>query len=93
MVSVQTGNLLLREFLKDPIWDLFLTYINNLFDGLKSNIELFADDTCLFPVVKKKEESASDLTNDLDAISKRAYNRKVPFNPDPKKPVQEVLFS
>ena len=88
MVSVQTGNLLLREFLKDPVWDLFLIYINNLFNGLKSNIELFADDTCLFSVVKKKEESASDLTNDLDAISKWAYNWKMSFNQGPKKPAQ-----
>ena len=62
-------------------------------DGLKSNVKLFADDTSLFSVVKNKEESASDLTNDLDTISKWAYNWKMSFNPDPKKPAQEVLFS
>ena len=48
----------------------FLMYINDLPDGLKSNVKLFADDTSLFSVVKSKEESASDLTNDLDIISK-----------------------
>ena len=41
---------------------------------LKSNVKLFPDDTSLFSVVKNKEESASDLTNDLDMISKWAYN-------------------
>ena len=68
-------------------------YINDLPDGLKSKVKLFADDTSLFSVVKNKEESASDLTNDLDMISKWAYNWKMSFNPDPKKPAQEVLFS
>ena len=29
---------------------LFLIYINDLFDGLKSEYELFADDTSLFSV-------------------------------------------
>ena len=62
-------------------------------DGLKSNVKLFSDDTSLFSVVKNKEESASDLTNDLDMISKWAYNRKMSFNPDAKKPAQEVLFT
>ena len=71
----------------------FLMYINDLPDGLKSNVKLFADDTSLFSVVKNKEESASDLTNDLDMISKWAYNWKMSFNPDPGKPAQEVLFS
>ena len=62
-------------------------------DGSKSNIRLFADDTSLFSVVKNKEESASDLTNDFDMISKWSYNWKMSFNPDPNKPVLEVLFS
>ena len=62
-------------------------------DGLKSNLKLFADDTSLFSVVTNKEESVSDLTNDLDMISKCAYNWKMTFNPHPKKPAQEVLFS
>ena len=72
---------------------VFLIYINDLPDRLKSKIKLFADDTSLFSVVKNKEESASDLTNDLDMISKWAYNWKISFNPDPNKPAHEVLFS
>ena len=63
-----------------------------MLDGLKSNFKLFAGDISLFSVVKNKEESTSDLTNDLDMIStKWAY--KMSFNPDPKKPAHEVLFS
>ena len=69
MVSVQTGNLYLQEFLKDPFWDLFLIYFNDFPDGLKFNVKLFPDDTSLLSVVNNKEESASDLTNDLDTIS------------------------
>ena len=62
-------------------------------DGLKFNVKLFANDTSLFSVFKNKEESASDITNGLDTISIWAYNWKMSFNPDPKKPAQEVLFS
>ena len=51
-----------------------MIYINDLPDGLKSNAKLLADDTSLFSSFKSKEESASDLTNDLDKISKWAYN-------------------
>ena len=36
---------------------LFLIYINDLLDGLKSNAKLFADDTSLFTIVKDKNES------------------------------------
>ena len=68
-------------------------YINDLPDGLKFNVKLFANDTSLFSVGKNKEESASDITNDLDTISIWAYNWKMSFNPDPKKRAQEVLFS
>ena len=57
----------------------FLIYITDLPDELKSNVKLFADDTSLFSVFKNKEESASDQTNDLDMISKWAYNWKMSF--------------
>ena len=68
-------------------------YINDLPDGLKFNVKLFANDTSVFSVFKNKEESASDITNGLDTISIWAYNWKMSFNPDPKKRAQEVLFS
>ena len=72
---------------------LFLIYINDLPNGLKSNAKSFADDTSLFTSVKDKNESTSILNNDLLLISKWAYNWKMLFNPDPTKPAQEVIFS
>ena len=72
---------------------LFLVYINDLPNELKSSVKLFADDTSLFTIVKDKNESANTLNNDLLLISKWAYNWKMLFNPDPSKPAQEVLFS
>ena len=72
---------------------LLLVYINDLPNELKSNVKLFADDTSLFTVVKDKNESGNILNNDLFSISRWAYKWKMFFNPDPKKPAQEVLFS
>ena len=72
---------------------LFLVYSNDLQDELKSNIKLFAHDTSLFSIVKDLNESVSILNNDLLLISKWAYSWKMLFNPDPTKPVQEVIFS
>ena len=67
---------------------LFLVYINDLPNGLKSKAKLFADDTSLFTIVKDKNGSADVLNNDLLLISKWAYDWKMLFNPDPKKPAQ-----
>ena len=52
----------------DPL--LFLIYISDLPNELKSNAKLFADDTSLFTIVKDKNESANVLNNDLSLISK-----------------------
>ena len=72
---------------------LFLIYINDLPNDLKSNAKLFADDTSLLTIVKDKKESANILNNNLLLISRWAYNWKMLFNLDPAKPAQEVLFS
>ena len=73
---------------------LFLVYVNDLPNELKSNAKLFADDMSLFTIVKDKNESADVLNTDLLLlISKWAYDWKMLFNPDPKKPAQEVIFS
>ena len=71
---------------------LFLIYINDLPDELKSNVKLFADDTSLFCIVKDENECTNALSYDLSQISKWAFNWKMLFNQDPSKPAQEVLF-
>ena len=53
---------------------LFLIYINDLPNGLKTSAKLFADNASLFTIVKDKNEIANALTNDLSLISKWAFN-------------------
>ena len=54
------------------IWGplLFLIYINDLPNGLKTNAKLFAHDTSLFTVVKNKNESVNVFNNKLSLILK-----------------------
>ena len=49
---------------------LFLIYINDLPNGLKTNAKLFADDTSLFTIIHDKNESSNALSNDISSISK-----------------------
>ena len=72
---------------------LFLIYVNDLPDGLKSECKLFADDTSLFSVVHDIGISASDMNIDLMLISNWAFQWKMSFNPDPSKQAQEIIFS
>ena len=71
---------------------LFLIYVNDLPDGLKSECKLFADDTSLFSVVHDISTSASDINNDLTLINNWAFECKMSFNPDPSKQAQEIIF-
>ena len=52
---------------------LFLIYINDLSDGLKSECKLFADDTSLFSAVNDINTSASDLNENLEKIGNWAF--------------------
>ena len=52
---------------------LFLIYINDLPQGLISDIKLFADDTSLFLTVNCVKLSASVLNNHILKISDWAY--------------------
>ena len=53
---------------------LFLVYINDLSNGLKSNTKLFTDDTSLFSVIHDVNPSSQiDLNEDLDKINNWAY--------------------
>ena len=72
---------------------LFLIYINDLTEGLTTNVKLFADDTSLFSVVHDTQTSANDLNKDLKIINNWAFQWKMNFNPDPTKQVHEVIFS
>ena len=72
---------------------LFLIYINDLYDGLKSECKLFADDTSLFSVVHDINASASDLNEDLEKIGNWAFKWKMNINPKPNKQAQEITFS
>ena len=72
---------------------LFLVYINDLPDSLRSTTKLFADDTSLFSIVYNVQRSFEDLSNDLCAIEKWAYQWKMSFNPDVRKQATEVVFS
>ena len=47
---------------------LFLIYINDLSDSLKSECKLFADDTSLFSVVNDINTSVSGLNEALEKI-------------------------
>ena len=51
---------------------LFLIYINNVPDGIKSICKIFADDASLFSKFKDKSCSAFELNNDLKLVSNRA---------------------
>ena len=53
---------------------LFLVYINDIQNELKSSAKLFTDYTSLSTIVKNKNESANTLKNDLLLISKWSYN-------------------
>ena len=70
---------------------LFLIYINDLENGIKSQIKIFADDTSRFSIVHGDNVSANDLNHDLKLISKWANQWKMSFNPDPTKQAVQVI--
>ena len=72
---------------------LFLIYINDLEENIKSQIRFFADDTMLFSVVQNPTSTANELNQDLETIRKWAHQWKLEFNPDPTKQASELLFS
>ena len=71
----------------------FLIFINDLPDGLQSNVKIFADDTSLFSVMIDSLRSSNLLNTDLALIEDWAFQWKMLFNPDPSKQAIEVLFS
>ena len=71
----------------------FLIYINNLPEGLNSEVKLFADDTSLFSIANCVNTSASTLNSNLLKIQDWTYQWKMLFNPDLTKQAQEIIFS
>ena len=72
---------------------LFLIYINDLTDGLKCNVKLFADDTSIFTIVHDPTTATDNMNHDLQLISLWALKWRMSFNPDPNKQAVEVTFS
>ena len=71
---------------------LFLIYKNDIPEGIKSICKIFAVDTSLFSIVKKRAFSKwAKLW--FEKISELAHQWKVLFNPDPGKQATEVYFS
>ena len=69
----------------------FLIFINDIPEGIKSNIKIFTDDTSIFSVLKDNDSAI--LSEDLNVISHWAFRRKMSFNPDPSKQAKETVFS
>ena len=72
---------------------LFLIYINDLTDDIKSNMKLFADDSPLFLRVTDIDITQNLLMTDLTTVTTWAHQWKMKFNPDITKQATEVIFS
>ena len=72
---------------------LFLVYINDLTEDIKSQMRLFADDSSVFTPVKDVQVTHEQLVKDLETVSKWGYQWKMVFNPDITKQAVEVIFS
>ena len=64
-----------------------------MFNGLKSNPKLSADNTSMFSVIDDVNSPQIDLNEDLDKINNREYQWKMSFSPDPSKKAQEIIIS
>ena len=73
---------------------LFLVYINDLPEGLNSNVKLFVEDTSIFSVVRDSRSSSRSLNEDLSKIIQWVYKwEMLLFEDDASKQAQEVVFS
>ena len=72
---------------------LFLVYINDLPDNIKSEMRLFVDDSFVFTKVEGIERTQEKIEEDLATIGWWAYQGKMVFNPDITKQAVEIIFS
>ena len=70
----------------------FLIFINDIPEGIRSNIKIFADDTSIFSVLKNNDRDTAILSEDLNLISNWAFRWKMSFNPDHSKQAKEIFF-
>ena len=59
---------------------LFLIFINDISDGITSNIRLFADDTIIYPNIKNTED-AEKLQTDLHTLERWSREWQMEFHP------------
>ena len=71
---------------------LFLIYMNDLTDDLKSKCKIFADDMSLFSKINDIDASNIGISNDLVKTSKWAFQCKISFNLDISKQATEDIF-
>ena len=60
---------------------LFLFYINDMPEGIKSTVRLFADDTISYLIIACDQDT-NELQEDLDKLAKWETNWKMSFHPD-----------
>ena len=60
---------------------LFIVYINDIFDNIKSEGFLFADDTKIFKAIQN-EQDAAELQADIDELERWTNKWLLKFNPD-----------
>ena len=78
---------------KDRFLDhFFLIYINDLLQGLQSDVKLFVDDILLLSLIVDVDASASKLNNALIKIRDWVNKWKMYFNPNLDKQTQDVIF-
>ena len=73
--------------------DLQELSIDDLTKNVKSNVNLFADDTSLFSLVENSHAAANDMNHDLELIIQRAHDWRMSFNPDPQTQTVKLIFS
>ena len=71
---------------------MFLIYINDLPDNIRSTCKSFAHGTSLFSHILNKDSSQDELNYDLQKVSDWVCQWKMQFNPDPKKQPEELIF-
>ena len=72
---------------------LFLVYINDWPDNVKSEMRLFAEESYLFTKVEGIERTQEKIEEDLATIGRWAYQWKMVFKPNIAKKAVEIIFS